>query len=250
MLRSILLLLLVIISTSCAQVQHKKMKEDITKRLMDIFETTTGEISDGQIASVADRKALLPKDFNLAVHFKKPVNEDWSWTQNDRREILSTIRAKEKKIGKAFELINTGREDEELKSLRMMAAQQGADALLVIQGASEVNGPPNGMALTYVALVPMLFVNGNTVKSAFVTQAVLWDVRTSNVHLGAKSEGEYSMKRPLAFRQKDRAVEKAKDEAMKDLNEQLNREFGDLEISSNSQSQEKGKRGLLEGLGL
>lgn len=250
MFRSIFFLLLVLFLASCSQVQHTKMKEDITKRLMDLFETTTGEISDGQIASVADRKALLPKDFNLAVHFKKPEKEDWSWNQKDRREILSTIKANEKKIGKVFELINTGREDEELKSLRMMAAQQGADALLVIQGATEVNSPPNGMALTYVALVPMLFVNGNTVKSAFVSQAVLWDVRTSNVHLGAKSEGEYSMKRPLAFRQKDRAVEKAKDEALKDLNQQLAQEFGELKISGNSQPQGKVKRGLLEGLGL
>lgn len=222
------ILLILFITCSCARVTENKMKQDITKRLFDLFESTTAEISDGQIANIANRKAVLPENFNLAVHFKKPANEDWNWSQEDRREILSSIRNQDKKIGKTFELINTSGKDEELKSLRMMAAQQGADALLVVQGASEVNSEPNGMALTYIALVPMLFVNGNTVKSAFVTQAVLWDVRTSNVHLGAKSEGDYSMKRPLAFRQKDRAIEKAKEEALKDLRQELSKQLRTL----------------------
>lgn len=212
--------LLLFFLISCSTVSKNKMKADITKRLFDLWDQTTSEISDSKIASIADNKKALSSPFDVAIYFKHPdKKQDWRWSPNDKSQLMGAFE-KRKSVGKVFELINTGN-DEDIKALRMMAAQQGADALFVVQGAVEVNTDVNGMALTYIALVPMLFANGNTVNSAFVTQGVLWDVRTSQVHLGLQSEGDWVMKRPLAFRQKDRAIEKAKDESLLELEKQI-----------------------------
>ena len=94
----------------------------------------------------------------------------------------------------------------------------------------EVETNANGVALFYIALVPMLFANGNDVRSAFVTQAVLWDVRNSYVHLGTQSEGDWDMKRPLAFRQNGRALEKAKKESLLQLQKRLSLQLGQIKV--------------------
>lgn len=217
-----LIVLLFFLSTGCATVTNAKIKNDIAKRLFDLFDRHTSELSDNQIASVADKRRELSKPFELAVYFKNPTEKDnWRWTANDRQEILTTLAGNQKLIRRTFELINTSGKAEDLKSIRMMAAEQGADAVLIIQGAGEVKTEANGLAATYIALVPMLFVNGNNVKSGFVTQAVMWDVRQSYVHMGVQSEGDWNMKRPLAFRQKDRALDKAKEESLSRLEKQL-----------------------------
>lgn len=224
-----LVVMTLILSTSCTTVRNSKIKNDIAKRLFDIFDRTTSGISDGQIASVADRRPQLPKPFELAVYFKQPgEKENWRWSSQDKAEVLSAIEKNRGTVKRAFELINTGSKEEDVKGIRLMAAQQGADAVLVIQGAGEVKSDANGLAATYIALVPMLFVNGNNVKSGFVTQAVLWDVRSEFVHMGLQSEGDWTMKRPLAFRQKDRALDKAKEESI----DQLEKKLSSLKLNS------------------
>lgn len=77
---------------------------------------------------------------------------------------------------KIFELINTQGKGADLQALRYMSGQQGADALLLVRGTSVVNSDLNPKALSYLALVPMLFIEGNDVSASFITQAVLWDV--------------------------------------------------------------------------
>lgn len=111
-----------------------------------------------------------------------------------------------------------------------MAAQQGADTLLLVRGASQMEGGLNAKALSYIALVPMFFVEGNNVQSSFVTQAVLWDVRKPFVHLGVETEGDWSMERPLVFRQKERALTKSKEESLHSLSRKLNSEMNHLRI--------------------
>lgn len=221
-----------LLGTSCAVAPKDKMKNDIAKRLFELFDRHTAGLSDNQIAAVRDKRPELPKPFNMAVYFKQPDKKaDWRWTREDKDGVLRTVGSK-KSVKYAFELINTSGKDEELESLRMMSAQQGADALLVIQGVGEVETDANGLALSYIALVPMLFANGNDVESAFVTQAVLWDVRNAYVHLGTQSEGDWLMKRPLAFRQKDRALEKAKEESLQQLQKRLSMQLGQIKIGS------------------
>lgn len=223
-----LLTVLLLLSASCGSTRQSTLKSDIARRLFELFDRHTSGLSDGQIASVRDKRPELIGPFELAVYFKQPDKKaGWRWTKEDKDGVLTTV-TKKKSVKNAFELINTSGKEEELEGLRLMAAQQGADALLVIQGVGEVETDANGMALSYIALAPMLFANGNDVKSAFVTQAVLWDVRNSYVHLGTQSEGDWNMKRPLAFRQKERALEKAKEESLIQLQKRLSLQLGQI----------------------
>lgn len=145
------LALMMMLFSSCAVVTKNKMKNDIAKRLFDLFDRTTSGLSDNQIASVRDKRPELPKPFHMAVYFKQPQKkEDWRWTREDRDQLLASVATK-KSVGRSFELINTSGNDEGLENLRLMAAQQGADALLVIQGVGEVQSDANGLAISYIS---------------------------------------------------------------------------------------------------
>lgn len=231
--KQIIWIMSIVLFTACAS-QEEKQDREIVQRFFDLFE----EVKDVafQETGLADRitkkRTPLPEKFRMAVAFmaphRKSSSETWSWTQADKDHVLNKLEVRGgNKMGKIFELIDTGAE-KNLKGLRLMAAQQGADALLLIQGAARVKTDLNPWSLTYLAILPTLFVEGNDVHSEFITQAVLWDVKGPYVHLGAKSEGDWTSQRPLVFRQIPRVVRKAKEEALISLTEKLNKEFVEL----------------------
>lgn len=224
--RYILTLLLLIVLAGCSTTKKDdKLKNEITQRLFDLWDKTIGDsVSDSKVASIANKKVELQRPFELAIYFKQPdKKEEWRWTREDKEFLQEKLGSDEKIVKRSFELINTaGTED--IKALRTMAAQQGADALLIVQGKAEVESNLNATGASYVVLVPMLFANGNDITSAFVTQAVLWDVRDSVVHLGSETEGEWKMKRPLFFKQEDRAINKAKEESLLHLQQQISKQ--------------------------
>lgn len=224
--RYLLHLLLFIALMGCSTTKKEdKLKNEITQRLFDLWDKTIGEsISDSKVSSIANKKVELQRPFELAIYFKQPdKKEDWRWTREDKEFLQDKLASDKKIVKRSFELINTaGTED--IKALRTMAAQQGADAILIVQGKAEVESNLNATGLSYVILVPTFFANGNTVTSAFVTQAVLWDVRDSVVHLGSETEGEWKMKRPLFFKQEDRAINKAKEESLIHLQQEISKQ--------------------------
>lgn len=222
-------LLLLFLMMGCAT----QKKAHIADRIFDLFEDYTKVISDAQIKRTAAEKPVLPAKFKTAVYFKEPDSQsrnpqEWKWTQKDKDFIINSLRSAKSKAGKVFELINTDKKQEDARNLRLLAAQQGADALLLIQGVSEVETDPNAMALTYVAILPAFFVNGNEVEGKFLTQALLWNVEEPFVHAGVQQEGEYVHKRPIAFRQIPRVIRKSKEESLAGLSEKLSKEISEI----------------------
>lgn len=216
--------LLLILSVSCSSSSNEKLKNEITQRLFDLWDRSIADVNDSQVAKIADKNIELKRPFEMAIYFKQPdAKENWRWNRQDKQQLLEKMAADKKIVKRSFELINTG-DTEDIKALRTMAAQQGADALLILQGKAEVESDLNGASLSYIVLVPMLFAPGNDVHSAFITQAVMWDVRNSVVHMGMETEGDWQMKRPLLFKQKDRAINKAKEESLTQLQLQLSRQ--------------------------
>lgn len=220
---------LFLLATSCAT----QKKTSVATRIFDLFEDYTKVISDAQIRRTAANRPELPENFKLAVYFKEADEktkspQDWKWTQKDKDLILNSIQSNKAKVGKVFELIDLGSEKDDAKALRLMAAQQGADGLLIIQGLSEVDTNANGLAFSYLALAPAFFVNGNEIEGTFVSQALLWNVHEPFVHVGVQNEGEYTHSRPLAFRQIPRVIRKSKEESLEGLSEKLQREFAQI----------------------
>lgn len=202
------------------------------EKMFDLFEGIEKKHlgKDKDSSEVTITKAKLPNPYSLAVYFIQPEkDQEWRWDRKDKDLILSSLHT-DKRAGRVFELINTSGKQNDLKNMRVMAAQQGAEGLLLIRGISNLDTSVNAKALSYVALIPMLFVNGNDVNSTFVGQAILWDVRSPYVHLGIESEGGWGMERPFAFKQKDRALEKSKDEALSSLSDKLKTQLPQIKL--------------------
>ncbi len=111
----------------------------------------------------------------------------------------------------------------DLKSLRLAAAQHGADALLVVTGATEVDSYHNSWAWTYVALATMLFVPANELNVLFMARAALWDVRNQYLYMTAEAESTKSQTRPAASVDERSALAEAKEESLESLNAEIAR---------------------------
>lgn len=96
-----------------------------------------------EIKDAFDKKPNLPKPFTVAVYFKTPKSNhggeaSWRWTDEDKK-VLEDLGAELKAEGTVsdfFPIMSSLVADEDLKSLRLVAAKHHADALFVIGGAS------------------------------------------------------------------------------------------------------------------
>lgn len=223
--RSLLLLCFLFFSSCSTQ------KKDLPERIIDLLEKQAKIVSDTVLEEKIDEEAKLPEHFNLAVYFRPSSRDQWRWTQTDKQRVLTTVEGqKGDRIQRVFELINTSTAEGPVDtvSLRNMALQQGADALLLVQGVAEVATHLNPWAVSYLAIVPAFFVEGNDVSAVFLSQAILWDTRKSHVHLGVQSEGDWTMERPAVFKQEHRAIRKSKEEALNVLSSKLKKNFQDV----------------------
>jgi hypothetical protein len=219
---------------SCASQRNEpkagnELGNRLGEALLDFIKDHRRSASDAEINQKIKKREELPTPSVVAVYFQSPEpaeEQKWRWSRSDKDLIIKTIHDQRgNKISRVFELINTGAAHEDLKNLRLMAAQQGADALLTIQGAAATDTDANGWAVTYLAFLPAFFVRGSDVHGQFVAQALLWDVRNSVVHLGVESEGDWSTSRPFFFRQKERVINKSKEASMRNLSERLGQQL-------------------------
>ncbi len=149
-------------------------------------------MTDEEIKKVFDLKPQLPKPFKIGVYFvdNSLRSYDFRWNSEDKETILNLEEELKKtgEVSKIFlinESVVTGKD---LKSLRLAAAHHGADALLMISSTHDTEGYANGMAATYLLLLPMLFVPGTTTDALFITRAALWDVRNEYLYMAVESE--------------------------------------------------------------
>lgn len=175
------------------------------------------------------KRPQLPKPFSLAVHFRPVANSDHSrWRAEDKAPLLKMTlpRAEVKAIAP---LIQTPR-SENLSDLRLAAAQQGADALLVVKGAEERVVSTNTAALSYLLLLPLFLVHGNDYESLFLAQASLFDVKNEYLYLGAEAEAEKKVSRPFAFPDSKGTMLELRKEAMRSLAEETQAQFAALQL--------------------
>jgi hypothetical protein len=224
--RSFIFLLSFLLLSACAS---KKQESDpgfgFAKKIFDIWKDVAKVDLPGAGPGGGEiniERSKLSHPYSMAVYFLPATEKDqnWKWERSEKDKFLSGLE-KEKGTSRVFELINTSGPVTELSDLRYMAAQQGADTLLLVRGLAHSESKLNGKAASYILLVPMAVVNGNTVDSNFTAQAVLWDVKRPYVHLGAEAEGDWEMQRPLFNRQSERGVRKSREEALSKLQQKI-----------------------------
>lgn len=191
--------------------------------------------NDEAIAAAFANKAQLPKPFRLAVYFEKSDRAlmSWRWTEGDKSVLLTAIASARdsRELSEAFLMTEATVTGTDLHSLRLAAARHGADALLVVSGAVDVDRYNNGWGWTYAAILPAFFVPGSVTDLLFITEATLWDVRNEHLYATAEAESIKRQTRPAAFSDERTLLQDAKSESIGKLREELARQISALTAS-------------------
>ncbi len=215
-------MLLVITVTACSSSRgfdRGSLKNQITDQIV---------VTEEDIKKVLDLKPQIPIPFKLAIYFSNPIPERysenaWQWLGEDKDKILEITKDLiDKNIVSNIFVINdsiVGGTDN--KGIRLAAARAGADAVVIINGISDLDRYNNVLGITYILLVTPLFVPGTEADALFVTNASMWDVRNQYLYLSVEAEGTASETRPAAYINEKRVIKAAKTEALGALKQEL-----------------------------
>lgn len=186
------------------------------------------QVAEEDIRSARDTQPRLSPPFKLALYFSKPAADRrygrvWMWRPEDRDKLLS-LEPELKKHGVISELVVIGDcmlEGADDRAVRLAAARTGADAVLIVNGVSDVDRFNNALAYSYWLLVTPLVVAGTEADGLFLANASLWDVRTPYRYLSVDSEGMARDIKPVVFVNEKRALAGAKTMALDALKREL-----------------------------
>jgi hypothetical protein len=120
--------------------------------------------------------------------------------------------------------------------LRLVAAQLGADALLIVNGEGEVKMHLNGWGWTYIALFPMLFAPGTVHDALFMINAAMWDVRSGFLYLTADSEGAQQQVRAPVNADGSEVLDAAKSIAITSVRDEISKRILNMDLSEKSRA--------------
>ena len=193
---------------------------------------TAPSISDQDIQEAYELKPQINFPFKLALYFNGG-GWNWKWSGEDKESLLSIGKqlTNDNIVSKLIlitpsDVENSGRECEygcnvSLKSIRLAAARYGADAVLVINGASDTDRYNNILGVTYVLLVPMTIIPGTELDVLYMMNCKMWDVRNQYLYFSAEAEGTAHQTRPTMFIEEKHATGKAKKDALTKLKEEI-----------------------------
>ena len=189
----------------------------------------TPVVADKDIKEILNKKPNLPRPFKLAVYFKKQEQSEykksnWRWSEKDKDLILEAANElkSDNLISDVFPILGSIVDGNDLKSVRVAAAKHGADAVLVIDGAGEIDKYINNWGWSYILLVTTAFVPGSEADTLFLSNAAMWDVRNEYLYLTAEAEGRSSDTHIALFGEKDEArFEKAKLSSLSNLKNEI-----------------------------
>lgn len=229
--KRILILSTILLITSCATSRgfnREALRDQLNGK---------SNVTDKDINQKLSQKAQLPKPFKVGIYFQEPVQKGeeklWNWADADKQKILTAVEKFKKngEISKVFMISPAVASGTDLKSLRLAAAQHGADALIVVSAVNDVDQYTTEWAWTYVALFPALFVPASVSDILFISRAVMWDVRNEFLYLTAESEVLINRKYPAVFRQDRKQTQDAKNDSLSGLQTELEKRLSNLSNS-------------------
>ncbi|WII73227.1 hypothetical protein QJS83_04990 [Bdellovibrio sp. 22V] len=197
------------------------------QELTNALGVTKPEFDDAAIKAAFKKKPNLPKPFKLAVFFKTPKNfqgglASWHWQEKDKALFTDMAPSFNGAVSEIFPIVNSVVESEDLKSLRLAAAQHGADALLVVSGTGEIDRYINKWGWSYILLLPAFFVPGSESDTLFLANAVIYDVKNEFLYFTVESEAQTNDRYIAAFHPSDKELfNKAKSQALQKLQAEM-----------------------------
>ncbi len=167
--------------------------------LSQMVRPQTPEVTDEAIAKTLAVRPQLTPPFRLAVYFRSgrklgDTGEDYGtqpWTGADKDAVLSKLSplvgggVLSQLIPVADAIVG----GEDLKSIRLAAARTGADAVLFVSGAGQVDRYNNWSSALYFTIVGLFVVPGTRTDALYLANATLWDVRNEYLYASAEAEG-------------------------------------------------------------
>ena len=194
-------------------------------------------VSDADIANALNLKPQLPNPFKLAIYFShndswSTYRNDWNWLGVDKDALLEIEKELVSKniVSDVFVISDSIVSGQDTRSIRLAAAKAGADAVIVVNGVSDIDRYNNFLGVTYVLLVTPLFIPGTVVDALFMTNATMWDVRNEYLYLSIDAEGMAKEVSPAFFIEESRVIKQAKATAVKTLKQELLTRLSEVDI--------------------
>jgi hypothetical protein len=198
--------------------------------------STAPVINDDQVERAFALQAQLPKPYRLGVLLRDtaPAANDaeraWRWEPEHRAQLMKALEALEGQgeVGTVVSIARAAVAGDDLHAIRVAAARQGLDAVLVVTGSDAIERDMNGWATTYLAVLPMLFAPGSELRVDFTTHAELWDVRNEYLYLAAEAEARAEQARAIPYIDVEEASAEAQTESLDLLVRELEKRFAKL----------------------
>src|SRR5256885_5010663 len=199
------------------------------------------QIDDDEIRAALALKPQLRFPLKVGIVFVEDERPDRSdrravpfrWTEQDRESVLAaseTLRAKGV-VSDPFVVSSDVVAGNDLRHLRLAAAKHGADAVLVVKGATQMDRYANPLALLNLTIVGGFLAPGSHRDALFSARCALWDVGNEFLYLTARSEGEAKRQGPTFLIEDEPALDAAKEDALRGINAELVRRLASLKGS-------------------
>ncbi len=220
--KTFLIVMLVILVSACTQSRGF----DRNQLRGQIQPPTT--IATQETQETVGSQTQLPKPFKLALYFS-PSGMDsanqfgWNWGGEDTDQLVALQEelASQGIVSQILPLPDSQVVGDDVQAIRSAAAHAGADAVLVVNGISDVDRYNNDLGMTYALLITPFFVPGTEVDSLFMVNATMWDVQEEYVYLSVETEGTAQEVGPPFDIYEKQLIGQAKANALRGLRSEL-----------------------------
>jgi rhombotail lipoprotein len=226
--KSVLILVLLLSIVGCARGFDRGALRD------QLNHESPAQISNSDIQKALELKPQLSFPFRLAVYLQRDQAErraygdslrslNWRWEGEDKDNILSVAEKlrSEGVVSDMFIIPPARVAKDDLAGIRLAAAEHGADAVLVVNGITDVDRYNNFASFLYLTVVGMWVVPGTHADSLFVLDGAMWDVKNQYLYLSVESEGLASKTGPQMILKDRDSVSEAKKQALQSFGPEL-----------------------------
>lgn len=176
-------------------------------------------VSAEKFAQVMALRPQLRFPCNVAVYMCPGDGYGWCWTAEDKKVLDAWGKAlrQEGVVANMFLMSEMFVQGQDLEAIRLAAASYGADAVLVIKGATQTNEYQNPAALLNLTIVGGFIVPASHADSLFVAQAGLIDVANGFVYASMEGEGKGYAIGPTFIIDEKASITRAKRQAIRHL---------------------------------
>lgn len=192
-------------------------------------------VSDADIAGAVALRPELGFPFRLGVWFRPPTPWQWSehrfyWRDEDRETVLAALEPLVRAgiATDVFAIPDAVFPGEGVRAARYAAARHGADAVLVVTGASAFDRHSNAASLLYPTIVGLWVAPGSVAEAICLATGSLWDVRSGYLYAAVESQATATQSVPIMHVDVDAVLSQARTAALTSLAQDLQSRLGNL----------------------